>query len=49
MVGWLLRNHILDIAMAVLKQLIRITHHEDYSVIIWYAVWIIAILSLLWI
>ena len=48
MVGWILRDCVLDTQMAVLKQLIRITHCEDYGVLIWYAVMIVGTLSLLW-
>ena len=47
MVGRILCNCVLESEMAVLKELIRITHHEDYSVLIWYAVWIVLIISLL--
>ena len=48
MVGWILCNSILDTEMAVLKHLIRITHFESYSIIIWYAVMIVGVCSLLW-
>ncbi len=47
MVGRILCDSVLVSEMAVLKHLVRITHYEDYSIIIWYAVMIVGTLSLL--